>query len=165
MKRFAWDSGETSNFRKTWSKTSCFCTFLKMRFSGAGERGIWGFPQWHLWCHAGLYICIYIMYGFSMQNVLWHIYYDEDRTTVRGDPTRRVGKAEAIAAANFAELRSFRRGWMALRALCRKFNNGYRIFFLYNVGLAVNETVECLFLRMEILILNESSLLIEIMFV
>ena len=45
MKRFAWDSGETSNFRKTWSKTSCFCTFLKMRFSGAGERGVGGFPQ------------------------------------------------------------------------------------------------------------------------
>ena len=45
MKRFAWDSGETSNFRKTWSKTSCFCYFSKIRFSGPGERGIWGFPK------------------------------------------------------------------------------------------------------------------------
>ena len=27
-----------------------------------------------------------------------------------------VGQAEALAAAHFAELRSFRRGWMALRA-------------------------------------------------
>ena len=27
-------------------------------------------PKRHFTCHAGLYICRYIMYGFSMQNVL-----------------------------------------------------------------------------------------------
>ena len=46
------------------------------------------------------------------------MYYDIYRMTMRskalrGDPTRRIGKAKAIAAAHFAELRSFRRGWMA----------------------------------------------------
>ena len=74
MKRFAWDSGETSNFRKTWSGTPCFCTFLKIAQHGPGERGVGGFQVWLLWCHAWLYICRYIMYGFSIQNVSWHIY-------------------------------------------------------------------------------------------
>ena len=91
MKRFAWDSGQTSNFRKTWSGTPCFCTFFKIRFSGARERGIWGFQVWLLWCHAWLYIWRYIMYGFSIQNVSWHIYFDEESTTLGGDPTRRIG--------------------------------------------------------------------------
>ena len=40
----------------------------------------------------------------------------EERTTLGGDPTRRAGKAKAIAAANSAELRSFRRGCMALQS-------------------------------------------------
>ena len=35
-----------------------------------------------------------------MQNVLWHIYIDDESKTLRGDPTRRAGKAKAVAAAN-----------------------------------------------------------------
>ena len=62
-------------FEKTGPKPRVFALFWKQPQHGPGGRGIWGFPQWHLRCHAGLYICIYIMYGFSMQNVLWHIYY------------------------------------------------------------------------------------------
>ena len=51
--------------------------------------------------------------------LIYNNYYDIYITTMKskalgGDPTRRAGKAKAIAAANSAELRSFRRGWMAL---------------------------------------------------
>ena len=49
-----------------------------------------------------------------------------------------VGKAEAFAAAHFAELRSFRRGWMALRASSTSCNEGYMTLrFFLGLGIAV----------------------------
>ena len=71
------------------------------------------------------------------------MYYDIYSTTMkskalRGDPTRRIGKAKAFAAANFAELRSFRRGWMALRASRTPCNEGYMTLrFFLGLGIAV----------------------------
>ena len=62
----------------------------------------------------------------------------EERTTLGGDPTRRAGKAKAVAAAHFAELRSFRRGWMALRASSTSCNEGYMTLrFFLGLGIAV----------------------------
>ena len=63
---------------------------------------------------------------------------------LRGDPTRRIGKAKAFAAAYFAELRSFRRGWMALRAFEDTVQRWvYDIAFFLRVGLCrrfINKT-------------------------
>ena len=49
-----------------------------------------------------------------------------------------VGKAEAFAAAHFAELRSLRRGCMALRASSTSCNEVYMILlFSFGLGIAV----------------------------
>ena len=83
-----------------------------------------------------------VMHGSIYADILCmalacRMYYDIYSTTMkskalRGDPTRRIGKAKAVAAANFAELRSFRRGWMALRAFQDTCKDGYMTerFFL-----------------------------------
>ena len=57
-------------------------------------------------------LCIALIYN----NYMTYIFRDESKT-LSGDPTRLGRPSRALAAAHFAELRSFRRGWMALRAL------------------------------------------------